>query len=133
VTLNYETNQVKLIALVKDRYLQSLNDLEHRFSRLLDELIAFIAKIDVAISNAKCAKAMQLTRPILVDEAQGYEAIGLRHPIIEANQQTGIYIPNDIYLGEGIPTKQHITLNATEGAAVHGVLLYGINLQGNLR
>jgi len=131
VTLNYETNQVKLIALVKDRYLQSLNDLEHRFSRLLDELIAFIAKIDVAISNAKCAKAMQLTRPILVDEAQGYEAIGLRHPIIEANQQTGIYIPNDIYLGEGIPTQHnHITLNATEGAAVHGVLLYGINSSG---
>ena len=131
VTLNYETNQVKLISLVKSRYLKSLDDVEKRFSHLLDEIIEFVANIDVAISNAKCAKQMQLTRPILHEESSAYEAIGLRHPIIESNEQSGIYIPNDIYLGEGIPTQHnHITLNATEGACVNGVLLYGINSSG---
>ncbi len=131
VTLNYETNQVKLISLVKSRYLKSLDELEKRFSHLLDEIIEFVANIDVAISNAKCAKQMQLTRPSIHEESSAYEAIGLRHPIIESNEQSGIYIPNDLYLGEGIPTKQnHITLNATEGASVNGVLLYGINSSG---
>jgi len=131
ITQNYETNQVKLISLVKQRYLQSLDDIEKRFSHLLEELIVFIANIDVAISNVKCAKSMNLTRPTIVEGCSAFEAIGLRHPIIEANEQAGVYIPNDVYLGEGIETKHnHITLNASEGKAVNGVLLYGINSSG---
>ncbi len=131
ITQNYEANQVKLIALVKTRYLQSLDELENRFSHLLDELIVFVANIDVAISTAKCSKKMQLTRPIIVNDSHAYEAIGLRHPIIESNEQSGIYVPNDIYLGEGIATKyNHITLNANGGYRVNGILLYGINSSG---
>ena len=131
ITQNYETSQVKLISLVKTRYLQSLNEIENRFSRLLDELILFVANIDVAISTAKCTKTMQLTRPIITQEHSGFEAIGLRHPIIESNEQGGIYIPNDIYLGEGIETQHaHIMLNASQGNRVNGVLLYGINSSG---
>ena len=123
--------QVKLISLVKERYMQTLLAIENRFSHLLDELIVFIANIDVAISNAKCTKSMNLTRPILCANTNAYEAIGLRHPIIEANEQRGVYIPNDIYLGEGIESKHnHITLNASNGNEVKGVLLYGINSSG---
>lgn len=131
ITQNYETNQIKLVSLVKERYLQSLNELENRFSHLLDELIAFVADIDVAISNAKCTKQMNLSRPTILDEGNVYEAIALRHPIIEANEQSGIYVPNDIYLGEGVSTEHnHITLRASDGYAVQGVLLYGINSSG---
>ena len=131
VTQNYENNQVKLISLVKERYLQTLLALENRFSHLLEELIVFVANIDVAISNAKCTQQMSLTRPLLQTNTNAYEAIGLRHPIIEANEQRGVYVPNDIYLGKGIETEHnHITLNASNGAPVHGVLLYGINSSG---
>ncbi|HIP41269.1 MAG TPA: MutS family DNA mismatch repair protein, partial [Campylobacterales bacterium] len=131
ITQNFETNQVKLISLVKQRYLQSLDELERRFSHLLEELIVFVANIDVAISNVKCSKSMNLTRPAIVENGSAFEAIGLRHPIIEANEQSGVYIPNDIYLGEGIETKHnHITLNASEGKSVNGILLYGINSSG---
>ena len=131
VTQTYENNQVKLVSLVKERYLQTLLALENRFSHLLNELIVFIANIDVAISNAKCAKKMNLSRPILETNCNAYEAIGLRHLIIESNEQRGVYVPNDIYLGEGIETKHnHITLNASDGAKVNGVLLYGINSSG---
>jgi DNA mismatch repair protein MutS len=131
ITQNFETNQVKLISLVKQRYLQSLDEIEKRFSHLLEELIVFVANIDVAISNVKCAKSMNLARPTIVDGCSAFEAIGLRHPIIEANEQAGVYIPNDVYLGEGIESKHnHITLNASEGKAVNGVLLYGINSSG---
>ncbi|HIP51156.1 MAG TPA: MutS family DNA mismatch repair protein [Campylobacterales bacterium] len=131
ITQNYENNQVKLVSLVKERYLQTLLALENRFSHLLDELIVFVANIDVTISNAKCTKSMNLSRPLLQDNANAYEAIGLRHPIIEANEQRGVYVPNDIYLGEGIETQHnHITLNASNAARVNGVLLYGINSSG---
>ena len=131
VTQIYENNQVKLVSLVKERYLQTLLALENRFSHLLNELIVFIANIDVAVSSAKCAKSMNLSRPILEENCNAYEAIGLRHLIIEANEQRGVYVPNDIYLGEGIETTHnHITLNASAGAKVNGVLLYGINSSG---
>ena len=131
VTQIYENNQVKLISLVKERYLETLLALENRFSHLLYELTSFIANIDVAISNAKCAKSMNLTRPILEESCNAYEAIGLRHLIIESNEQRGVYVPNDIYLGEGLETKHnHITLNASDGAKVNGILLYGINSSG---
>jgi len=131
ITQNYETSQIKLISLVKSRYLQSLGEIENRFSRLLDELIIFVANIDVAISSTKSNKNMQLSRPIITNNGSGFEAIGLRHPIIESNEQSGIYIPNDIYLGDGIETKHdHIMLNASQGERVSGVLLYGINSSG---
>ena len=131
VTQNFESNQIKLISLVKQRYLQSLDEIEKRFSHLMEELIVFIANIDVAISNVKCSKSMHLTRPTIVENSSAFEAIGLRHPIIESNEQSGVYVPNDIYLGEGIETTHpHITLDASGGKAINGVLLYGINSSG---
>ncbi len=130
ITRNYETSQVKLVSLVKQRYIESLDLLEKRFSLLLDKLITFIANIDVAISNAKCATTMNLTRPI-IQEGSFFEAIGLRHPIIESNDERGIYVPNDIFLGQNNgTTHNHITLNASNGEDVLGVLLYGINSSG---
>jgi len=130
ITRSYETAQVQLVSLVKQRYVESLDLLENRFSLLLDKLIAFIANIDVAISTAKCAKSMNLTRPI-IEEGNFYEAIALRHPIIEANDERGIYVPNDVYLGKNNGTAHnHITLNASDGEDVLGILLYGINSSG---
>lgn len=130
ITRSYETAQVQLVSLVKQRYIESLDLLEKRFSLLLDKLIGFIANIDVAISTAKCARTMNLTRPI-IEEGNFYEAVGLRHPIIEANDERGIYVPNDIFLGENNGTAHnHITLNASDGEDVLGVLLYGINSSG---
>jgi len=130
ITRNYETSQVKLVSLVKQRYIESLDLLENRFSLLLDKLIVFIANIDVAISNAQCTKKMNLSRP-LIEEGNFYEAIGLRHPIIESNDERGIYVPNDVFLGQNITTEHnHITLNASDGKDVLGTLLYGINSSG---
>ncbi len=130
VTKRVESDQVKLVALVKERYTEALAQIEKRFSLLMDRLVGFIADIDVAVSNAVCARTMNLTRPQLV-EANIYEAVALRHPIIEANEKHGIYIPNDVYLGEPVDTAHdHIMLDASGGREVRGVLLYGINSSG---
>jgi DNA mismatch repair protein MutS len=56
--------------------------------------------------------------------------VGLRHPLIESREENGIFIPNDLYLGDGEnhTFTEHATLeNAKE---VKGVLLYGINSSG---
>ena len=131
ITRNFETSQVKLVSLVKQRYLESLELLEHRFSLLMDQLITFIANIDVAISSAKCIHTMNLTRP-QIEEGNFYETVGLRHPIIESNHERGIYVPNDVFLGDASVTTphNHITLNASDGHDILGVLLYGINASG---
>jgi DNA mismatch repair protein MutS len=129
-TKKIESDQVKLVALVKERYAESLAQIEKRFSLLIDRLVAFIADVDVAVSTAVCARAMNLTRPVLVEENL-YEAIALRHPIIEANEKHGIYIPNDVYLGEPVASDHdHVMLDASGGKEVRGVLLYGINSSG---
>jgi len=130
VTKSIEATHIKLIAQIKKRYNETLESIENRFGKLLERLIEFIAQIDVAVSGARASKSMNLIRPQIEDKSF-IEAIDLRHPIIEANQKNGIYIPNDVYLGEVTETKHsHIMLEATQGKDVGGVLLYGINSSG---
>ncbi len=130
----YIANQVKMIALVKKRYEESLEEIECRYSLLLEQLISHIGVLDVAISNAKCANLYRYTKPKLLQKSETpfFEATKLRHPIIESREENGIFIPNNIFLG----TKQtdihseQITLEACEKDEVRGVLLYGINSSG---
>jgi DNA mismatch repair protein MutS len=130
ITRRIETARVKLVAKVKERYTLSLEEIERRHSLLLERLVAFIAEIDVAVSNARCTRWMRLSRPRL-EAGNFFEAVALRHPIIEANEKHGIYIPNDVYLGEPNGTEHdHIMLDASGGEEVRGVLLYGINSSG---
>jgi len=64
ITQSYESSQIKLISLVKSRYIESLDDMDKRFSHLLEDIVTFVSSIDVAVSNAKCIKELNLTRPI---------------------------------------------------------------------
>ncbi len=134
ISSHYIANQVKMIALVKKRYEESLSEIENRYALLMEHLISHIAVLDVAISNAKCATLYRYTKPEILEKSDTpfFEAVGLRHPIIESREENGIYIPNNIYLGKKrteLYTDQ-ITLEASETEEVRGVLLYGINSSG---
>jgi len=122
ISSQYITNQVKMIALVKKRYDESLEDIECRYALLLEQTIEHIGTLDVAISNAKCASLYRYTRPELEEKNDKpfFDARGLRHPIIESREENGIYIPNDVTLG---------CVNKDE-EEIRGVLLYGINSSG---
>ncbi len=133
ITNKYLANQSKLITLVKDKYDESLEEIEKKFSFVLEALIEFVGSLDVAISSAKCADLYNYSRPVIVKEDKNFlEVIALRHPIIESNEENGIYVPNDIYLGykrEDIE-HEHITIKASDGDFIQGIMLYGINSSG---
>ncbi len=116
----YISNQVKMVALVKKRYDESLENIEKLYSLTLELIIKHIGTLDIAISNAKCASLYRYTKPELQEKNDKpfFKVSGLRHPIIESREENGIYIPNDVYLGQ-----------ASEDD-VRGMLLYGINSSG---
>ena len=128
-------NQTRIVALIKQSYGESLQLLEKRYAQLLERIIAFVGRIDVAIATAKAAERYNYVRPEILQrekEEQTLELIGLRHPLIESREENGIYIPNDLLMGD-LPKKvehDHVTLQAGEGEPVRGVLLYGINSSG---
>jgi len=100
----------KIISLTTHIYLKKLEEMDKKFD-FLDEFAGEIAKIDVAISSAKVAKKFNYFRPKITDSKPKF--IDLRHPLIEANQENGIYVPNDVDFNE-----------------YDGMLLYGINSSG---
>jgi DNA mismatch repair protein MutS len=99
----------KIINLTQKIFLEKLKEMDKNFD-FLDELSREIAKIDVAISSAFVARKYNYFRPKL-----GKNRIfkNLRHPLIEINQENGIYVPNDVDFSE-----------------YDGMLLYGINSSG---
>ncbi len=99
----------KIIKKTSKLYMEKLDEIEKKFN-FLEEFAEEIAKIDVAVSSAKIAKEKKFFKPKI-----SIKTIfkNLRHPLIEANQENGIYVPNDVDFTE-----------------FDGMLLYGINSSG---
>jgi DNA mismatch repair protein MutS len=135
ISVQISASHSKMIALVKKRFEESLEKIETGYSLSIEHLISFVGTLDVAISNAKCTCLYNYSRPIIYEKdkkSRFVEAIGLRHPLIEAREENGIYVPNDILMGD-IPkdiTHDHIMLEADVKESIQGLLLYGINSSG---
>jgi DNA mismatch repair protein MutS len=90
----------------------------------------------VAITNIKLSTLHNFSCPKILEEKKDssyLELLALRHPLVEAREENGIYIPNDIVMGDKsymdeLSTKAMISqINKND---VNGVLLYGINSSG---
>jgi DNA mismatch repair protein MutS len=116
ISSNFISNQVKMISLVKQRYDESLELMDSRYSILLESIISHIGALDVAIGSASVATRYNYTKPTLLEKSDEpiFEAKDLRHPIIESREENGIYIPNDVKFD----------------SKNRGILLYGINSSG---
>ncbi|NVJ53181.1 MAG: DNA mismatch repair protein [Campylobacteraceae bacterium] len=138
----YVHNLRKIIELNKLVFKEKLNEFEKKFATLLEELVQFIAEVDLTVSNIKTAKKYNYVCPKIVktkDDENFLELVELRHPIIEANEEQGIYVPNDIILGElslakdefkdNVIIKNSNPINMFDNK-MHGILLYGINSSG---
>ncbi len=139
----YVHNLQKIIALNKVIFKEKIEYYEKKFASMLLDLVSFIAEVDLTVSNIKTAKKYNFVQPKIIkqDEVKTnfLELIDLRHPIIESSEENGIYVPNDIVLGDLTKvSKEHqdnlIVKNARPDNMLdnkmHGILLYGINSSG---
>ena len=132
-------NRRKIIALVKDRYISLQGVYERRYALLFDRIITYVADLDVGVSSSKVAQTYNHSRPMITevkDDDNFMQLMQLRHPLIEVQESSGIYIPNDIVMGNrdymDLPHPTTVMLNVSvhDGHDVNGVLLYGINSSG---
>lgn len=126
--------QQKIVARTKQLFTEQLEQMQQTYGEHIDALATLLAQIDVAVSSARASDQLRLTRPQIVeggDDQNLFEAIKLRHPLVEANEERGIYVPNDVVMGSGDLVKhKEATMQQTDQVEVHGVLLYGINSSG---
>ncbi len=132
-------NRAKIVALVKERFIQLQLVFDRRYTLLFERMIRYVADLDVAVSGAKVAETYNYARPMIVksrDDENFLQIMGLRHPLIEIQERQGIYVPNDIVMGArdymDLPYPDTVMLDVSvhDGHDIHGVLLYGINSSG---
>ncbi|MEA3373426.1 MAG: DNA mismatch repair protein [Campylobacterota bacterium] len=132
-------NRSKIVALVKERFVQLQLVYERRYALLFERIIGYVADLDVAVSSAKTAELYNYARPMIVDvkEDENFmQIMALRHPLIEIQERRGIYVPNDIVMGArdyvDLPYPETVMLDVSvhDGHDINGVLLYGINSSG---
>ncbi|MDA3908288.1 MAG: DNA mismatch repair protein [Sulfurimonas sp.] len=132
-------NRRKIVVLVKDRYIQLQALYERRYSLLFDRVISYVADLDVGVSSSKVAEMYKHSRPMIVDvndDENFMQVMQLRHPLIEVQERGGIYVPNDIVMGNRIymdlphPETVMLEVGVHDGHEINGVLLYGINSSG---
>ncbi|MDX1808402.1 MAG: DNA mismatch repair protein [Sulfurospirillaceae bacterium] len=130
-------NTKKIVELNKALFKEKVMEFEKKFAVLLEELVLFISEIDVSVSNIKTSKKHGYVQPHIIQKEENdinfIEVCELRHPIIEANEERGIFVPNDIIMGDlsfakAIDDDNVILKNSDDKA--HGILLYGINSSG---
>ncbi|QOY52759.1 MutS-related protein [Candidatus Sulfurimonas baltica] len=132
-------NRRKIVSLVKDRFIQLQGVYEKRYSLLFDRVISYVADLDVGVSSSKVAEMYKHSRPMIVDvnkDENFMQIMQLRHPLIEIQELSGIYVPNDIVMGNrsymDLPHPKSVMLEVGvhDGHDINGVLLYGINSSG---
>ncbi|MEO1938428.1 MAG: DNA mismatch repair protein [Sulfurimonas sp.] len=132
-------NRRKIVALVKERYIALQNLFSRRYSLLFERVIAYVADLDVGVSSSKVAQEYKHSRPMIVEAKEDenfMQIMQLRHPLIEVQERGGIYVPNDIVMGNrdylDLPHPKTVMLDVAvhDGHDINGVLLYGINSSG---
>jgi DNA mismatch repair protein MutS len=141
-TDQYAGNLSKIIELNKQVFKERIGDFDKKYSKMIEDLVEFIAEIDVTVSNIKVSKKYNFVCPKIVKTKNNenfLEIIGLRHPIIEQTVDIIEYVPNDVVLGDltlisddmknNCIVENSRPLNILENH-VNGILLYGINSAG---
>jgi len=107
----------KMAKMIKDKFKEELIYILKNFESDLNYWSNEISYIDFIYSGAICAIKNHYTKPNLVeDESSYFNAIEMRHPIVEKINNNFSYKPHNIGLGSK--------------AEQNGLLLFGINSSG---
>jgi len=132
-------NRRKIVNLVKEKYVNLQALYERRYALLFERVISYVADLDVGVSSSKVALEFKHSRPMIIEAQEDenfMQIMQLRHPLIEIQERGGIYVPNDIVMGNreymDLPHPETVMLDVDvhDGHEINGVLLYGINSSG---
>ncbi|PHQ88518.1 MAG: DNA mismatch repair protein, partial [Sulfurimonas sp.] len=132
-------NRRKIVSLVKERYTQLQALYERKYTLLFDRVIAYVSDLDVGVSSSKVSQIYKHSRPMIIqtqEDENFMQIMQLRHPLIEVQERGGLYVPNDIVMGNreymDLPHPKTVMLEVGvhDGHDINGVLLYGINSSG---
>ncbi len=132
-------NRSKIVALVKERFAKLQSLYERRYTKLFENIVHYVADIDVGTASAKAAEMYNFAQPTITDVQNGenfLQVMQLRHPLIEVQERNGLYVPNDIVMGNRAymdlpyPDTVMTDVHVHDGHDINGVLLYGINSSG---
>ena len=110
-------NKQSLASINKNKFREDCKEIHTKFNEFLLYWSYHISYIDFINSGAKCAVMNKYTKPIIEDHQNSFfNAVDMRHPIIENINKEFKYIPHSIALGGNND--------------LDGILLYGINSSG---
>lgn len=110
--ITYLTEQ--LLHVTQKHYKRVLDCMLRDYAHMFKDLVRFVSEIDVTRSNYFVSKLYNYCRPSVVTGKSYVDTKGLRHPVIERMDDGNIYVPNDLFVGEGS----------------NGIVLYSMNSCG---
>jgi len=123
----------KIIGLNKIEYNKLISDIYNKYSNQILKIIQKVAELDVYYSNAILLLKHNYVLPTIkkTDNEESFlEFKELRHSIIETIEENGIYIPNDLSLGNKKYSNMKNNIIYEKSENTNGILLYGINSSG---
>jgi len=108
-----------LAELVCEKYKEFLGKFIEDYKTDLETIVETLAQLDITVTCARNAIDFKYIRPQINDggdsEGSGIDVLALRHPILERLNDTIMYVPNDVKLGN---------------KGKYGLLLFGVNSSG---
>lgn len=120
----------KINGEIKKSYLEFLSLFEKTQYSSLENIVQYIAKIDIIQNKTYIARTYNYCMPEIEGNASFVNAHGMRHCLIEHIQQNELYVDNDIYLGSGGVAATDVPLKPAATSPTNGILLFGTNAVG---
>lgn len=143
ITSNKLNETSLLIKSLKDKMITQTTQLFNSFvsdiinyKTIINNLINSLGELEFSILNANLYRNNAYNKPEILElgEESFYEAIELRHPIIERIESRGLFVPNSIVIGNKDNVSQEndfMKFYEEKGTNnINGIMLYGINSSG---
>jgi len=129
---NYLKNELNISRLNEEVFLKCIDEIIKLYREDIEDTIYLVGDLDVSLSNAITSKKYNLKRPNILDfnENPYVESKNTRHIIVESNEDNGLFVSNDILLGESEKYNRETKTLMNEDNDINGMLLYGINSSG---
>lgn len=119
--------ETKMNGVIKESFSEIVSKID--FSEI-ESLAIYIGHLDFFINNAELIKKWNYKIPEIIEGDSFIDFKDIRHPIIERFEQNGVYITNDVVLGNSALHEDYNDIVMQGEDVVNGLMLYGLNSAG---